>query len=103
MDLPVVIGIDRAGLVGEDGETHHGIFDIGLLTPLPNMIIAQPKDASEARNLTVYRLPSEASVLRSASRKAPWLKNPDARGRQNGSASAPGQSTMTIRTTRYAF
>lgn len=51
MDLPVVIGIDRAGLVGEDGDTHHGVFDIGLLRPLPNMILAQPKDAMEAQNL----------------------------------------------------
>lgn len=51
MDLPVVIGIDRAGLVGEDGATHHGCFDIQLLRSLPNMILAQPKDASEARNL----------------------------------------------------
>lgn len=51
MDLPVVIGIDRAGLVGEDGETHHGVFDIGILRPLPNIILAQPKDAKEARDL----------------------------------------------------
>ncbi len=51
MDLPVVLGIDRAQLSGEDGDTHHGIFDIGLLTPLPNMILAQPKDAMEAQNL----------------------------------------------------
>ncbi len=51
MDLPVVIGIDHAGLVGEDGETHHGVFDLGILLPLPNMIIAQPKDANETRNL----------------------------------------------------
>ncbi len=51
MNLPVVIGIDRAGLVGGDGETHHGVFDIGLLKPIPNIIIAQPKDYSEAVNL----------------------------------------------------
>ena len=51
MDLPVLIGIDRAGLVGSDGETHHGIFDIGILRPIPNLILAQPKDANEARNL----------------------------------------------------
>ncbi len=51
MDLPVVIGIDRSGLVGEDGPTHHGIFDVGILRPLPNLIIAQPKDAFEAQNL----------------------------------------------------
>ncbi len=57
MDLPVVIGIDHAGLVGEDGDTHHGVFDIGLLTALPNMIVAQPVDAQEARNLlfTAFR------------------------------------------------
>ncbi len=51
MDLPVILGIDRAGLVGADGETHHGIFDVGFLKPLPHMILAQPKDAAEARNL----------------------------------------------------
>ncbi len=51
MDLPVVLGIDRAGLVGADGDTHHGVFDIGILRPLPNLIIAQPKDAAEAADL----------------------------------------------------
>lgn len=51
MDLPVVIGIDRAGLVGEDGDTHHGVFDIGILRPLPNLIIASAKDADEAQDL----------------------------------------------------
>lgn len=49
MHLPVVNGIDRAGLVGEDGETHHGVFDIAMLRPLPNMVIAQPKDSNEAQ------------------------------------------------------
>mgnify|MGYP000181750026 CR=1 FL=1 len=43
MDLPVVIGIDRCGLVGEDGETHHGVFDITMLRSIPNMILSQPK------------------------------------------------------------
>ena len=51
MDLPVVIGIDHVGLVGGDGETHHGIYDIGLLSGIPNMIIAQGKDAEEIENL----------------------------------------------------
>jgi 1-deoxy-D-xylulose-5-phosphate synthase len=51
MDLPVVIGIDRAGLVGEDGDTHHGVFDIGFLRPLPNLIIAAAKDSDEAQDL----------------------------------------------------
>ena len=51
MKLPVVIGLDRCGLVGEDGETHHGVFDIAMLRPIPNMILAQPKDSEEAQNL----------------------------------------------------
>ena len=50
MNLPVVIGIDRCGLVGEDGETHHGVFDIAMLRHIPNMILSQPKDAKEAQN-----------------------------------------------------
>ncbi len=51
MECPVVIGVDRSGLVGEDGPTHHGVFDVGILRPLPNMIIAQAKDASEAQDM----------------------------------------------------
>lgn len=51
MDLPVVFGIDHAGLVGGDGETHQGIFDIGILSGLPNMIISHPKDSQEAKDL----------------------------------------------------
>ncbi|MBQ7889315.1 MAG: 1-deoxy-D-xylulose-5-phosphate synthase [Erysipelotrichaceae bacterium] len=51
MDLPVVIGIDRAGLVGEDGDTHHGVFDISILRSLPNLILAQPKDSNELQQI----------------------------------------------------
>lgn len=51
MNLPVVIGIDRAGIVGEDGDTHQGVFDIGFLKPLPNLIIAQGKDSQETQNM----------------------------------------------------
>lgn len=51
MKLPVVIGIDRCGLVGEDGETHHGVFDIAMLRHIPNLILSQPKDAIEAQQL----------------------------------------------------
>lgn len=49
--LNVVIGIDRAGLVGADGETHQGIFDISFLNSIPNMTITMPKDETEARRL----------------------------------------------------
>lgn len=51
MNCPVVIGIDRAGLIGEDGPTHHGVFDIGILRPLPNIVISEAKDAVELQNL----------------------------------------------------
>ena len=51
MDLPVVIGIDRAGLVGQDGETHHGVYDIGFIRSLPNVILSQGKDSKEMNDL----------------------------------------------------
>ncbi|MGM9940552.1 MAG: 1-deoxy-D-xylulose-5-phosphate synthase [Bulleidia sp.] len=51
MDAPVVIGVDHAGIVGSDGETHHGIYDVGLLTGMPNMIVSQPCDANETMDL----------------------------------------------------
>jgi len=49
--LPVIFGIDRGGLVGEDGPTHHGVFDLAYLRLIPNMIIAAPKDEIQLRNL----------------------------------------------------
>ena len=49
--LPVVFCIDRAGIVGNDGATHHGVFDIAFLRAIPNMIIAVPKDEIQLRNL----------------------------------------------------
>ncbi len=50
-ELPVVLAIDRAGLVGDDGPTHHGVFDISFLRTIPNIIITAPKDWQELRNL----------------------------------------------------
>lgn len=48
MNLPCLIGIDRAGLVGEDGPTHHGVFDISYMMPIPNLIIMAPHNQKEA-------------------------------------------------------
>ncbi|SEF82484.1 1-deoxy-D-xylulose-5-phosphate synthase [Caloramator fervidus] len=48
-DLPVVLAIDRAGVVGEDGETHQGVFDISFLRIIPNLVILSPKDIAEFR------------------------------------------------------
>jgi len=50
-ELPVVFAIDRAGLVGEDGATHHGAFDLSYLRHIPNMVVAAPKDEEELRHL----------------------------------------------------
>lgn len=50
-NLPVVICLDRAGIVGDDGPTHHGVFDIALLKPVPNLVIAQPGDEAEMASL----------------------------------------------------
>jgi 1-deoxy-D-xylulose-5-phosphate synthase len=49
--LPVRFMIDRAGLVGEDGPTHHGVFDLSYLRQLPNMVIMAPKDENELRHM----------------------------------------------------
>ena len=49
--LPVVICLDRAGLVGEDGPTHHGAFDLAFLRPIPGLTIASPMDEKELRRL----------------------------------------------------
>ena len=49
--LNVFIGIDRAGLVGADGETHHGVFDIAFLRHLPNLVIMHPKDENEGQHM----------------------------------------------------
>ena len=46
-NLPVLIMIDRAGLVGEDGETHQGVFDLPLLLPIPNLVVASPRDGAD--------------------------------------------------------
>ncbi len=49
--VDVVLCLDRAGLVGEDGATHHGLFDIAMLRSIPNIIISAPSSAEELRNL----------------------------------------------------
>ncbi len=51
---PVVFCIDRAGLVGNDGETHHGVFDISYLSHLPNLMILSPKDQNELRAMLSF-------------------------------------------------
>lgn len=52
--LPVVFAVDRAGLVGSDGETHQGIFDISYLSTIPNLMVLSPKDGRELREMLNY-------------------------------------------------
>lgn len=54
--LPVIFCLDRAGLVGPDGPTHHGVFDISMLNNLPGIVIAAPKDGNELDNLLLTAL-----------------------------------------------
>ncbi|MGP1588575.1 MAG: 1-deoxy-D-xylulose-5-phosphate synthase [Oribacterium sp.] len=54
--LPVVFAIDRAGLVGSDGETHQGIFDYSFLSSIPNMTIMAPKNARELREMLGFAI-----------------------------------------------
>jgi 1-deoxy-D-xylulose-5-phosphate synthase len=50
-NLPVVFCLDRAGLVGEDGATHHGVFDLAYLRAIPNLIVFAPSNEIELRNI----------------------------------------------------
>ncbi len=63
-NLDVTFGIDRAGLVGEDGPTHSGVFDLAYMRTLPNMVIMTPSDEVECRAMltTAYHYPGPAAV-----------------------------------------
>ncbi len=63
-NLPVTFAIDRAGLVGADGPTHHGSFDLSYLRCLPNMVVMAPSDENECRRMlyTAFRLDQPAAV-----------------------------------------
>ncbi len=59
-NLPVVLAIDRGGLVGDDGPTHHGSFDLSYLRCVPNMVVSAPKDEQELRDLLYTALRYDA-------------------------------------------
>jgi 1-deoxy-D-xylulose-5-phosphate synthase len=54
MDLPVVFALDRAGIVGEDGETHQGVFDISFLRLIPNMTLCAPRDEKSFHQIVAF-------------------------------------------------
>ncbi len=61
-NLPVVLAVDRAGLVGEDGPTHHGAFDISYLRTLPNLTLMAPKDCRELKEMLAAALKHNGPV-----------------------------------------
>jgi len=63
-NLPVVFALDRGGLVGADGPTHHGSFDLSYLTCIPNLVVMTPSDEEECRRMltTAYRLEGPSAV-----------------------------------------
>ncbi len=63
-NLPVTVIADRAGIVGEDGKTHHGAFDISYIRCLPNIVLAAPKDENEFQHLvyTAYKHPGPFAI-----------------------------------------
>lgn len=64
LNLPVVICLDRAGLVGEDGATHHGAFDMAALRPVPNITLASPMNEHELRRLMyTAQLPGKGTFV----------------------------------------
>lgn len=64
LNLPVVFCFDRSGLVGEDGPTHHGVFDIAALRPVPNLTLCSPMDECELRRMMyTAQLPGKGTVV----------------------------------------
>lgn len=61
-NLPVVFAIDRAGLVGSDGETHQGVFDLSYLTEMPNMTVMAPKNKWELSDMLKYAIAYDAPI-----------------------------------------
>lgn len=63
MELNAVVGVDRSGLVGKDGETHQGTFDVAFIRTIPNTTIAMPKDVADAKSLYKYAFDSNKLVF----------------------------------------
>ena len=61
-NLPVVFALDRGGIVGEDGPTHHGLFDISFLRTIPNMVVMAPKDENELRHMLATAIAHDGPI-----------------------------------------
>ncbi len=80
-NLPVIFAIDRGGIVGEDGPTHHGQFDLSYLRSLPNMVVMAPKDEDELRCMLAAAIDHNGPVAirypRGVALGVPLQKNPE--------------------------
>ena len=99
--LPVVFCVDRAGVVGADGVTHQGVFDIALLRALPNLTICQPKDAADLKALLDEALVREGpTVIRYprgvVERSSALAASSDGRTAGSEGRAAPGQPKYAI-------
>ena len=70
-NLPVLFALDRGGLVGADGATHHGAFDLAYLRCMPNMTVMAPADENECRQMLYTGVPARTRRRRCAIRAAP--------------------------------
>ena len=98
-NLPVVFAIDRGGLVGADGATHHGFFDISLLRTIPNMTVMTPSDENECRLMlnTAYSMNTPASV------RYPRGRGPGVKVTAGGGTIPVGRSRTLRKGSRVAF
>ncbi len=87
---PVVFCLDRAGIAGEDGATHHGVFDIAYLRALPGMVLMAPRDGGELRRMMAFAL----ALDRPAAIRYPRASVPDAGGLGSGSPIELGRAEI---------
>ena len=104
-NLPVVFAIDRGGLVGADGPTHHGTFDLSHLTCIPNMVVMTPADERECRQMLSTGLTAmwtdAVRYPRGAGTGPTRIGSVDAAARQ-GRNPSPGQGVALLRLRQHA-
>jgi 1-deoxy-D-xylulose-5-phosphate synthase len=95
-----VLALDRGGIVGEDGPTHHGLFDLSYLRPLPNLTLMAPKDERELRNLLAsaltYNTPAAIRYPRGEGLGVPLEGDPEIIPRGQWEWLEPGEQTVVL-------
>ena len=89
-DVPVLLALDRSGLVGEDGTSHQGMFMLPAMRALPNLVIGSPKDEQELRDLVVTALSharTDVGALSARRRAGPARIGTARRSRSGGARS----------------